>query len=43
MYRNESFIFPVSTATTKINLWVYDHKTLGKDKELSSGEVDVRT
>jgi len=43
MYRNEMFVFPASVATTtKIFVWIYDHKTLGKDRELGSGEVDVR-
>jgi len=37
------FVFPASVATmTKIYVWIYDHKTLGKDRELGSGEVDVR-
>lgn len=37
------FVFPASvTTTTKIFVWIYDHKTLGKDRELGSGEVDVR-
>jgi hypothetical protein len=35
-------MFPASTSTAKIYSSVYDHKTLGKDKELGSGEVDVR-
>ncbi|KAF5354770.1 hypothetical protein D9756_005742 [Leucocoprinus leucothites] len=38
---NESFIFSASTTTTKIYTCVRDHKTLGKDKELGSGEVDI--
>ncbi|KAF9452575.1 transmembrane protein [Macrolepiota fuliginosa MF-IS2] len=38
---NESFIFPVSAGTKQIYAWIYDHKTLGKDKELASGEVDI--
>ncbi|KAJ3567153.1 hypothetical protein NP233_g6551 [Leucocoprinus birnbaumii] len=38
---NEAFIFAASTSTAKIYSWVYDHKTLGKDKELGSGEVDI--
>lgn len=24
-------------------MWIYDHKTLGKDKLIAEGEVDVRT
>ncbi|KAF5356241.1 hypothetical protein D9756_004179 [Leucocoprinus leucothites] len=38
---NEAFICPASTSTSKIYSWIYDHKTLGKDKELGSGEVDI--
>jgi len=26
---------------TKLRVWIYDHKTLGKDKMLGQGEVDV--
>jgi len=37
------FVFSASVVTTpKIYVWIYDHKTLGKDRELGSGEVDVR-
>jgi len=25
----------------KLHIWIHDHKTLGKDKLLSQGEVDV--
>lgn len=39
--RNESFIFAASSFTPKLFIWVHDHKTLGKDKELAEGEVDV--
>jgi Ca2+-dependent lipid-binding protein len=39
--RNESFNFSAGSLTQKIFLWVYDHKTLAKDKVLSEGEVDV--
>ncbi|EDR16040.1 uncharacterized protein LACBIDRAFT_227976 [Laccaria bicolor S238N-H82] len=38
---NETFTFAASALTPKILLWVHDHKTLGKDKELSSGSVDI--
>ncbi|KXN83626.1 hypothetical protein AN958_01192 [Leucoagaricus sp. SymC.cos] len=38
---NESFVFAASPSTTKIYSWIHDHKTLGKDKELGSGEVDI--
>jgi len=27
--------------TPKIFLWIHDHKTLGKDKELGEAEVDI--
>lgn len=41
-YRNESFTFAASPATQlKIFVWIFDHKTLGKDKELGAGEIDV--
>jgi hypothetical protein len=30
-----------SAATTKIYAWLYEHKTLGKDKEIGTGEIDV--
>ncbi|KAG6371667.1 C2 domain-containing protein [Boletus reticuloceps] len=39
---NESFIFAASARTPKLHVWVYDHKTLGKDKLIAEGEVDVR-
>jgi len=38
---HESFKFTASSQTPKIFAWVYDHKTLGKDKEIASGELDV--
>lgn len=28
-------------ATSKVYIWVYDHRTLGKDKLLGDGEIDV--
>lgn len=40
--RNESFLFAASTLTPKLFAWVHDHKTIGKDKDLGEGEVDVR-
>ena len=40
-YRNESFIFAASPPTTKVFIWVHDHKTIGKDKELGDAEVEV--
>jgi Ca2+-dependent lipid-binding protein len=38
---NETFTFAASASTPKILLWVHDHKTLGKDKDLSSGSVEI--
>lgn len=40
-YRNESFNFAASAQMGKLRIWIHDHKTLGKDKLLSQGEVDV--
>lgn len=39
--RNESFKFAASTLTPKLYIWLHDHKTLGKDKEIGETEVDV--
>lgn len=40
--RNESFAFAAAPATQpKMFVWVYDHKTLGKDKLLGSADIDV--
>jgi len=39
--RNESFIFTASQTTPQLYLWVHDHKTLGKDKEIGDGRVDI--
>ncbi|RPD58353.1 tricalbin [Lentinus tigrinus ALCF2SS1-6] len=39
---NESFAFSAAPATQpKLWAWVYDHKTLGKDKLLGSAEVEI--
>ncbi|RDB28789.1 Uncharacterized protein PYUK71.03c [Hypsizygus marmoreus] len=38
---NESFVFAAGPMTPKLYAWVHDHKTLGKDKELGDGEVDI--
>ncbi|KAG2350711.1 tricalbin [Suillus weaverae] len=38
---NESFNFAASAHIPKLHLWIYDHKTLGKDKLLAEGEVDI--
>ncbi|KAH9836496.1 C2 domain-containing protein [Rhodofomes roseus] len=41
---NESFTFSAAPATQpKMHAWIYDHKTLGKDKLLGSAEIDVCT
>ena len=42
VYRNESFAFSAAPGTQpKMFIWVFDHKTLGKDKQLGQAEVDV--
>jgi hypothetical protein len=41
-YRNETFSFVAGTFTPKLYIWIHDHKTLGKDKLLCEGEIDVR-
>ncbi|KAF9270554.1 tricalbin [Marasmius fiardii PR-910] len=38
---NETFTFSASSLTPKIYVWVHDHKTLGKDKLLGEGEIDI--
>jgi len=39
---NESFTFAAAPTTQpKMHAWVYDHKTLGKDKLLGSAEIDL--
>ncbi|KAG2156538.1 C2 domain-containing protein [Suillus bovinus] len=38
---NESFDFAASAHMSKLRIWIYDHKTLGKDKLLAEGEVDI--
>ncbi|KAI0336165.1 tricalbin [Cubamyces sp. BRFM 1775] len=39
---NESFAFGAAPATQpKLFVWVYDHKTLGKDKLLGSADIDI--
>ncbi|KAI0726177.1 tricalbin [Fomitopsis betulina] len=39
---NESFTFHAAPATQpKMHAWIYDHKTLGKDKLLGSAEIDL--
>ncbi|KAI0374503.1 tricalbin [Pilatotrama ljubarskyi] len=39
---NESFAFSAAPTTqTKLFVWVYDHKTLGKDKLLGSADIEI--
>lgn len=38
---NESFVFAVSTLMPKLFIWVHDHKTIGKDKEIGEGDVEI--
>ncbi|CCM00331.1 uncharacterized protein FIBRA_02361 [Fibroporia radiculosa] len=39
---NESFTFSASPAAQpRLHAWIYDHKTLGKDKLLGSAEIDL--
>ena len=40
--RNEVFAFAAGPSQQKLYAWIYDYKTLGKDKTLGSAEVDVR-
>ena len=41
--RNETLAFPAGPSTPKLQAKVYDHKTLGKDKEIGEADVDVRS
>lgn len=38
---NEQCVFMVNSGQSKIHAWVYDYKTLGKDKLLGAGEIDI--
>lgn len=38
---NETFKFVAGPMTSKLYIWVHDHKTLGKDKALAEGEIDI--
>ncbi|KAG9314629.1 C2 domain-containing protein [Chiua virens] len=38
---NESFIFAASVRTPRVYVWIHDHKTLGKDKLIAEGEVEI--
>ena len=40
--RRETFTFRAGTVTPKLFAWVYDHKSLAKDKLLGEGEIEVR-
>lgn len=40
--RNETLAFPAGPTTPKLYAKLYDHKTLGKDKQIGEAEVDVR-
>ncbi|KAF5375164.1 hypothetical protein D9758_000478 [Tetrapyrgos nigripes] len=37
----ESFTFTAGPLTPKMFVWIHDHKTLGKDKLLGDGEIDI--
>ncbi|TFK76782.1 tricalbin [Pluteus cervinus] len=38
---NESFNFYAGPGQAKLHIWIHDHKTLGRDKLLGEGEVDI--
>ncbi|KAI5124397.1 hypothetical protein M0805_008282 [Coniferiporia weirii] len=38
---NETFAFPAGPSTPKINVKVYDHRTLGKDKSIGEADIDI--
>ncbi|KAJ6604267.1 C2 domain-containing protein [Mycena vulgaris] len=38
---NETFNFTAGSYTPKLYIWIHDHKTLGKDKLLGEGEIDI--
>ncbi|KAJ7139747.1 C2 domain-containing protein [Mycena epipterygia] len=38
---NETFNFSAGSYTPKLYIWIHDHKTLGKDKLLGEGEIDI--
>ena len=40
--RNETLAFPAGPTTPKLQVKVYEHKTLGKDKQIGEADVDVR-
>lgn len=41
MSREETFTFTAGPSQPKLYAWVHDYKTLGKDKLLGAGEIDV--
>ena len=43
LVRNEVFAFAAGPSQQKLYTWMYDYKTLGKDKLLGSAEIDVST
>ncbi|TFL06303.1 C2 domain-containing protein [Pterulicium gracile] len=38
---NETFNFTAGSLTPKLYAWIYEHKTLGKDKQLGEAEIDI--
>ncbi|KAL1677515.1 C2 domain-containing protein [Schizophyllum commune] len=38
---NEHFTFAAKPGLSKLHVWIHDHKTLGKDKLLAQGEIDL--
>ncbi|KAG6814026.1 hypothetical protein H0H92_003876 [Tricholoma furcatifolium] len=38
---NESFAFGAGPHTPKLFAWIHDHKTIGKDKDIGEGEIDI--
>ncbi|GLB36472.1 putative tricalbin [Lyophyllum shimeji] len=38
---NEAFTFAASPQSPKLYAWIHDHKTLGRDKDLDEGELDI--
>ncbi|KAG6891051.1 hypothetical protein C0995_014139 [Termitomyces sp. Mi166 len=38
---NESFNFSAGPQTAKLYVWIHEHKTIGKDRDLGNGDVDI--
>ncbi|KAG7450195.1 tricalbin [Guyanagaster necrorhizus] len=38
---DETFVFAAGPYLSKIRVWIHDHKTLGKDKLLGEGDIDI--